>query len=190
MKMFLLGVLMVAGLVLPAWGATTPGGVPIGPNGLPRVSIGGGGGNPNTASQMDCVNHPQGGGTDPNGNPYLACVDDNLDPATMGQTGVTLSQQFYCQSKYVLSGNFGLLIGLAVALLGLYQMVNGAVAGGLILLLCGALITALPSLVESTMKGTYSFVSSTLGSGSSGGEMCLPICNGMQATGTTGNCKK
>jgi hypothetical protein len=80
---------------------------------------------------------------------------------TDGQIAMALSQQLYCQAKGVLSGNLGLLAGMVIALYGLYTMINGAVSGGLILVICGALLTALPSLVQSTMQGLSGFLTST-----------------------------
>jgi hypothetical protein len=135
MKMFLLSILMLMGLglAMPVHAATTG------------------------ATNPDCTKSASSTAVDANGNPLPACVDDNVD--TSGALSKQLSQDLYCQSKKLLSGNIGLLIGVVIALFGLYQMAGGNLMGGLVLLVCGALVTALPSLVESFLTGVGSVLS-------------------------------
>ncbi|HEX2859329.1 MAG TPA: hypothetical protein VHP58_03930 [Alphaproteobacteria bacterium] len=116
-----------------------------------------------------------------------AQTSTDMPSQTDGQIALSLSQQLYCQSKNVLASNLGLLIGVVMALAGLYRMVSGNLAGGMIMLICGALITALPSLVESAMKGTYEFTK--MFRDNTPGEMCVPVCNGGMAAPGPG-CQK
>lgn len=99
---------------------------------------------------------------------------DENQGKTDNQLAMGLSQQLYCQSKNVLAGNFGLLLGLGLALMGLYQMVSGNLMGGIIMLVSGALITALPSLIESGLKGLGTFLSGASGIG--GQDFRPPAC--------------
>jgi len=122
-------------------------------------------------------------------NDYPDAPGNQTPTVTDSQAGLSLSQQFYCQAKGVLSGNLGLIAGLLLALTGLWAMVNGSLTGGVITLICGALITALPSLTESFLKGAYTFTQHNLGNGGNS-EMCVPTCNGTQATGVSAGCNR
>lgn len=153
-----------------------------------RVCVGGGCDTGTTETFADCMKRSPA--TDQYKCNYLPESPMNTDEnqgKTDNQIAMSLSQQLYCQSKNVLAGNLGLLLGLGLALMGLYQMVSGNLVGGLILLICGALITALPSLVESTMKGTYEFTK--IFRDDKSGEMCVPVCNGSVAAPGPG-CQK
>lgn len=77
------------------------------------------------------------------------------DPAA-----VALSQQFFCSTKSVLSGNVALFFGFLLAAGGMWQVIQGRAKAGLILIIAGALLTAAPNLVMSALKGVNSAVQS------------------------------
>lgn len=71
-----------------------------------------------------------------------------------GKLGLELSKQLYCQMKSAFTSNTGLFIGLCIAVMGLWKLLStGNVGGGLILIVSGALLTALPSLAQSFLNG-------------------------------------
>lgn len=70
-----------------------------------------------------------------------------------GQMGVQLTQTLYCDTKSLIGGNIGLLVGLGIALLGLYKLTQGGGFGAVILIAVGATVTAVPSLIESSLSG-------------------------------------
>jgi hypothetical protein len=81
-------------------------------------------------------------------------------PAVLAQTGqtdaqlaLTMTTNLYCGTLSVLSGNIGLFIGFTVALYGLYVLIQTASMRGVYIIVCGALLTALPGLVITGLKG-------------------------------------
>jgi hypothetical protein len=70
-----------------------------------------------------------------------------------GGLAIGLTQNLYCDMKGLLSGSVGLMIGFAVALLGLMKIIQGSTGTGIIFILMGAAVTALPNIVESTIGG-------------------------------------
>jgi murein DD-endopeptidase MepM/ murein hydrolase activator NlpD len=68
--------------------------------------------------------------------------------------GVGLAAQLLCQTFTIMSGPVGLFIGFAVALYGLWQMVvDGDFKGGLLFIVVGALLTALPGVTRTFLAG-------------------------------------
>ena len=78
-----------------------------------------------------------------------------------GESSVALSMSVYCGVKSLVNGNVGLLIGFAVAIFGLYQLVQGKTGGGLLLIVGGALVTFVPNLIESALEGVSSVLNSS-----------------------------
>lgn len=67
--------------------------------------------------------------------------------------GTTLAQSIWCDMKSVFDGSVGLLVGFGVALLGLWQVVQGKGMAGVLLIAGGAAVSQLPALIESTLQG-------------------------------------
>ena len=67
--------------------------------------------------------------------------------------GVSLGIAMYCATQGLLSGTLGLLVGFSIALYGLYLITTGAGGFGIFLIVCGPLVTMLPSLIESSLSG-------------------------------------
>ena len=73
---------------------------------------------------------------------------------TDGQLATSLAQQLVCDTHNVISGNLGLMMGFLVACWGLYLMiVKNSMKSGLMFLIFGALLTALPGIVLSFFDG-------------------------------------
>lgn len=73
--------------------------------------------------------------------------------ATSGAEGMAL--QLICQTYQLGSGNLMLMAGFLLAVYGLYRMISAAsYKSGLILIIVGALLTALPGLIFSFLQGT------------------------------------
>ena len=82
-----------------------------------------------------------------------AYADTSSTTQTNGQLGLQLSQELYCQMKSAFTSNTGLFAGLCIAVFGLWKLLSGNMSGGLILIVSGALLTALPSLAQSFLNG-------------------------------------
>jgi hypothetical protein len=91
--------------------------------------------------------------------PALAWAQMTVDNDDMESASVGLSKQLLCEVVAVGSGNIALLAGLLVALYGLWAMVrHAALKRGFILIISGALLTALPSLVISSLGGVATWL--------------------------------
>lgn len=78
----------------------------------------------------------------------LAADEDNSKAA------LTLAQGLLCDTKHLLEGYVGLLLGLILIFVGIWSLASGGSAqGALLTIFFGALITSLPSLIISTMQG-------------------------------------
>lgn len=87
---------------------------------------------------------------------------------TSGKVGIQLSQQLYCDGKSLLQGDVGLIFGLLMVFFGIWALVRGSkMAPALITIIFGALVTALPSLVESSLGGIGQLLSDSNMTGSS-----------------------
>lgn len=76
-----------------------------------------------------------------------------------GAISEMLSAEMYCSIGRMLEGNLGLILGLVLVFIALWSMINGAkIVVALPFIILGALITALPSLVESTFDGLSSML--------------------------------
>ena len=71
-----------------------------------------------------------------------------------GQVSEVLSFNLYCQVISLLEGYIGLLLGLIMLVAGFWTLIKGgSVPVALSMILMGGLVTALPSLIISTLKG-------------------------------------
>ncbi|MFZ2586798.1 MAG: hypothetical protein WAZ18_01545 [Alphaproteobacteria bacterium] len=102
---------------------------------------------------------------------FIATTALAADPATI-PTGLELSKSVYCDIKSLFNGSLGLLAGFAIALYGLFQIIQGSTSGGIFFIVAGAAVTMLPNLIESTLGG----LKGVLGGISTGG--------GFDASGT------
>lgn len=94
-----------------------------------------------------------------------------------------MSKQLLCGVITVGSGNIALFAGLLLALYGLWAMVrHAALKSGLIFIVCGALLTALPSLILSGLGGLSTFLNQTGISNSNAIDYI------QEATNAVGNC--
>lgn len=76
------------------------------------------------------------------------------DTATDGTVGLKLAQGLFCDTKNLLEGYLGLTLGLLLVLSGIWSLTSGgSPKTAFTLILFGALITSLPSLIISTMEG-------------------------------------
>lgn|GEM_PF-4436900 len=110
---------------------------------------------------MLCIAHFAWATTDPN--------------ASNGQLSLQLSQKLYCQVTGLLEGYVGLLIGLVMLIAGFWTLINGgSVPTALSMIIMGGLVTALPSLINSTLNGTYALLQSAhlLGASTFAPPMC------------------
>lgn len=79
-----------------------------------------------------------------------------------GAAGTLLAQGLYCDTKGLLEGNIGLLLGLILVFIGIWALVQGAkMIAVLPVILIGSLVTALPSVIESSFEGLGSLLSET-----------------------------
>lgn len=84
----------------------------------------------------------------------MAQVGVATDEANNGEVSKYLANKLFCDTVDLLEGDIGLLIGLILVFLGLWSMIQGAkIAAALPLLITGAFITAIPSLILSTLGG-------------------------------------
>ncbi len=71
-----------------------------------------------------------------------------------GEVSIFLANQLFCSTVDLLEGDIGLLIGLILIFVGLWSMVQGAkFVAAFPIMIMGALITAIPSLLLSSLKG-------------------------------------
>jgi hypothetical protein len=78
---------------------------------------------------------------------------------SQGEIAKKLSIKLYCETKGLLQGPFGTILGLIMVAVGIWGLIQGGGAGTAILtIISGALITALPGLVESFLGGLGSLV--------------------------------
>ncbi|MBI1308340.1 MAG: hypothetical protein GC129_00580 [Proteobacteria bacterium] len=71
-----------------------------------------------------------------------------------GTDSIKLTEGLYCSTKALIQGPTGLLVGLAFAALGVWLLIQGRGMGAaLTMIVAGSLVTAVPSLIESTMSG-------------------------------------
>ena len=76
-----------------------------------------------------------------------------------GQVATNLSKQLYCETKGLLQGPFGTILGLIMVAVGIWSLIQGGGVGtAIITIISGALITALPGLVESFLGGLGSLM--------------------------------
>ena len=86
--------------------------------------------------------------------PHVFAVDASAAGSSDGSTAQAIATYMYCGTKNIIQGYVGLLCGLALAALGLWALIQGkGMASGLTLIIAGSLVTALPSLIESTLSG-------------------------------------
>lgn len=72
---------------------------------------------------------------------------------TDGIQGTALARGMWCDIQGLFSGSTGLLVGFAVALFGLWQMIQGKGMIGLVMIAGGAAVTQLPALIETVLDG-------------------------------------
>lgn len=78
---------------------------------------------------------------------------------SQGETAKKLSIKLYCQTKGLLQGPFGVILGLIMVAVGIWGLIQGGGVGtAIITIISGALITALPGFVESFLGGLGSLV--------------------------------
>ena len=71
-----------------------------------------------------------------------------------GALSKALATNLYCSVYSLMGGNLGIILGLILVFLGLWAMIQGAKPIAVIpLIIVGALMTALPSLIESSLEG-------------------------------------
>jgi len=84
----------------------------------------------------------------------VGMVGVGVADATSGEVSTQLANQLFCDTRALLEGNIGILIGLILVFVALWSMINGAkFLAAAPLLVMGALITALPSLIMATLEG-------------------------------------
>ncbi|RYG60865.1 MAG: hypothetical protein EON60_05595 [Alphaproteobacteria bacterium] len=75
-------------------------------------------------------------------------------PPTDGQLGLLLASQLYCNTKEMVEGSVGLVIGVLIMFSALWSMIRGGkVVPAVVSILFGASITALPTIIESGFQG-------------------------------------
>lgn len=78
---------------------------------------------------------------------------------SQGEIAKKLSIKLYCETKGLLQGPFGTILGLILVAVGIWSLIQGGGVGtAIITIISGALITALPGLVESFLGGLGSLV--------------------------------
>jgi hypothetical protein len=83
-----------------------------------------------------------------------AVAQNVIDGRNDGAVALAMTTQLYCGlTKVVIGGNIGLFIGFAIALYGLYVLVQSASMRGVYIIVVGAMLTALPGLVVTGLKG-------------------------------------
>jgi len=71
-----------------------------------------------------------------------------------GKEGAELAQNLYCNTADLLEGNIGLLLGLILVFMGIWALIQGAKMIAVVpMIIVGSLVTALPSVIESSFKG-------------------------------------
>ena len=81
---------------------------------------------------------------------------------TSGNVSTELAKNLLCNTAALLQGDIGLLIGLILVFMGLWSLIQGnKIISALPLLIIGALITALPTLVMSAAMGLGDLLSAT-----------------------------
>lgn len=81
-------------------------------------------------------------------------AQSNNSGVSDGSTALSMATYLYCGTKNILQGYIGFLIGFALVALGLWALIQGkGIASGLILIVFGTLVTAIPSVIETTMGG-------------------------------------
>jgi hypothetical protein len=71
-----------------------------------------------------------------------------------GAISEKLSQRLYCDTKDLIEGNIGIMIGLIMVFMGIWAMVKGAkIMAAVPLIFIGAILTALPSIAEVSIGG-------------------------------------
>lgn len=79
-----------------------------------------------------------------------------------GTVSTQLAINLYCGTAALFEGDLGLLIGLILVFTGLWSLVQGGkIVAALPVLIFGALITALPSLIISSLQGLGQLLSDT-----------------------------
>lgn len=97
---------------------------------------------------------------------------------TDGRLGKVLSQNLYCGTKGLVEGNLGLVIGLLIMFGALWSLMKGGkVMPAIVSILFGAMVTALPSLIESSMDGLSTLMQET-GMSTSKTTFEPPYCSG------------
>ncbi|RYG61067.1 MAG: hypothetical protein EON60_04870 [Alphaproteobacteria bacterium] len=89
--------------------------------------------------------------------PAFAVVGTVPPGTTDGKLGELLATQLYCNSKSMVEGSLGLVIGVLIMFSALWSLIRGGkVMPAVVSILFGASITALPSIIESafTSLGT------------------------------------
>ena len=99
-----------------------------------------------------------------------------------GAVSTQLAINLYCGTATLFEGDIGLLIGLILVFTGLWSLVQGGkIAAALPVLIFGALITALPSLIISSLQGLGQLLSDT---GISRGALQIETCSSTGLTPT------
>lgn len=79
---------------------------------------------------------------------------------TNGELGAKLATGLYCDGKHLIQGSLGMAIGLLMVFGGLWSMVRGGkIISGIIMIAFGAILTALPSMIEATLQGLGNLLS-------------------------------
>lgn len=77
-----------------------------------------------------------------------------------GTVSIELTKQLYCGAQSLIEGNLGLILGLVFVGSGVWALIKGGKwVPSLILMVSGALLTALPSLIGSFFEGYGSMLS-------------------------------
>lgn len=119
--------------------------------------------------------------------PLVSYATGAVAGPTTGEAGIAAAKGIYCGTKTLLEGQLGLLIGMLFVISGLWMLIQGkGVPAALVLLVFGAVVTAIPGMVESSLKGLSSmfysagisskdtFSSLATGCGSGGAEFTTP----------------
>lgn len=107
-----------------------------------------------------------------------------------GQIGTALAKNLYCNTETLLQGNIGLMIGLILVFMGIWAMVQGAkMMAAIPMIIMGALITALPSIVEASLEGLSNLLkaSGISSSDTKVGSFTPPDCSGSAGTAADGS---
>ena len=79
---------------------------------------------------------------------------DVVAQAQAGDTAISQAKVVYCGMKGLIEGNLGLVAGLIMAFLGVWGLINGgSLMTGIVFIVAGASLTAIPGMVESTLGG-------------------------------------